>query len=234
VSARALIATAALVLAVALPAAALRTAQSGPAVLAGTIYDDTGAVLPGVQIKLQDAQEFKWDTTTDRAGHFEFPPVQPGKYNLEAALPGFRGFRDEFELKTSRDWDRAITLQVGQLSESIHVSSSRIASRQPVPQGPTPVRVGGNIKVPLKLKDVHPVYPESMREAGRSGAVRMEAVIGREGAVLFVRTVGSPVHPDFAASAAEAVRQWQFSPTLLNGKPVEVIMNVTVTFSLSE
>ena len=43
-----------------------------------------------------------------------------------------------------------------------------------------------------------------------------------------------PAHPDFADAALEAVRQWKFSPTLLNGKPVEVLMGVTINFSLEE
>jgi TonB family protein len=46
------------------------------------------------------------------------------------------------------------------------------------------------------------------------------------------RVLSADVHPDFAIAAVEAVRQWQFSPTLLNGKPIEVVMTVTITFNL--
>ena len=73
-----------------------------------------------------------------------------------------------------------------------------------------------------------------MREAGLTGVVPIEAVIGKDGSVLAVRVLSAQVHPDFALAAADAVRQWRFEPTLLNGEPVEVVMNVTVTFSLSE
>jgi TonB family protein len=60
----------------------------------------------------------------------------------------------------------------------------------------------------------------------------LDATIGDDGSVTSVRVVGGDVHPDLAVSAADAVRQWRFSPTLLNGKPVEVVMTVKVDFSL--
>ena len=64
--------------------------------------------------------------------------------------------------------------------------------------------------------------------------VSIEALIGVDGSVQSVRVLSADIHPDFATAAVDAVRQWQFSPTLLNGQPVEVVINVTVTFSLAE
>ncbi len=87
--------------------------------------------------------------------------------------------------------------------------------------------------MPRKLVDVRPVYPVSMRAAGRDGVVPIEAVIGRDGTVTTVRVLTAKVNPDFAIAAVDAVRQWKLSPTLLNGAPVEVVMNVSVTFNLS-
>ena len=234
-SRRAVFGVAALLVCAALPAAALRATQSGPLPLAGVVYDQSGAVLPGVDVALQDAQEFKWRATTNASGHFEFPPVQPGKYIVEISLPGFKSFRDEFTLTAARDWDRAITLQVGELSETVTVVTARAPARaQATPGGGQPmrVRVGGNIKAPLKLVNINPVYPDSMRDAGRSGIVPIEALISMDGAVVSARVLGAAVHPDFAKSALDAVRQWQFSPTLLNGVPVGVVMKVTVNFAL--
>ena len=102
------------------------------------------------------------------------------------------------------------------------------------PRGPLPVRIGGNIRAPRKELDVHPVYPVSMRQAGREGVVPIDAIIGRDGTVTSVRVLSAQVHPDFAIAAVDAVRQWRFSPTLLNGAPVEVVMTVSVRFSLSD
>ena len=72
-----------------------------------------------------------------------------------------------------------------------------------------------------------------MKEAGLEGEVPIDAVIGRDGSVISVRVLNAQVHPEFAIAAVDAVRQWKFSPTLLNGRPIEVVMAVTVGFSLS-
>ncbi|MFL6281141.1 MAG: TonB family protein [Vicinamibacterales bacterium] len=228
--------TIALLLAVTLPTAAFRTAQTTPGTLTGTVYDPTGGVMPGVALTLENAQEQKQQGTSRADGRFDFPQIAPGKYTLSATLPGFRALRQEFELKNTRDWDRAITLQVGELRESITVQERRVTG--PVgpsqPQAAQRIRVGGNIRVPRKTVDVHPTYPKSMRDAGREGVVPIEAIIGPDGAVTSVRVLTAQIHPDFAIAAAEAVRQWKFTPTLLNGEPVEVVMNVSVEFRLSD
>jgi TonB family protein len=229
---RAAVLAAVVLVAVALPVAALRGQQAPPSFFSGAVYDTTGAVVPGVTVTLEDGAQ-KRTTETGRDGRFQIAAIPPGKYVLSASLAGFRPVRQEFELSNPRDWDRAITLQVGTLQETISVRSTRITAPAAArPQGPAPVRVGGNIRVPRKLVDVRPVYPDSMRAAGREGVVTLDATIGEDGSVTSVRVVGGDVHPDLAVSAADAVRQWRFSPTLLNGKPVEVVMAVKVSFSL--
>jgi len=234
-SRRGLATIAALLLTVALPVATLRAVQA-PDTVSGTVYDVSGAVLPGVALTLEDAHEFKWSATSNASGQFQFPRIPPGRYTLAAELPGFKALRHQFELKNARDWDRAITLQVGTLSESISVQASRIPPPPPATraQAPQPIRVGGNIRVPTKLEDVKPVYPESMRAAGREGVVPIEAIIGVDGKVTSVRVTTAQVHPDFAIAAVDAVRHWLFRPTLLNGKPVEVVMTVTIEFKLAD
>lgn len=223
-------------LAVALPTAAFRVAQAGPLALSGVIYDPSGGVLPEVALSLEDERQNKWQATSDSTGRFEFPPVGAGKYVMEASLPGFRALRQELELSTTRDWTRAVTLQVGNVRESITVREQRPKTPRPASQaaGPVPVRVGGNIRPPTKTKDVKPIYPASMREAGREGRVPLEAIIGRDGTVLSVRVATAQVHPDFAQAAIDAVQQWLFTPTMLNGKPVEVVMTVTIEFELED
>jgi TonB family protein len=215
-------------------AAAFHAEQGRSTQLSGTIYDRSGAVLPGVAVKLTGAQDAMAEATTDAEGRFQLPAAAGVKYVLEASLPGFNAFRQEFELTSASDWDRAITLQVGRLSETVTVSAKREPATQPLPGAPkpTPVRVGGNIKAPTKVVNVNPVFPASMRTAGRAGVVPLDALIGTDGSVVFVRVVSANVHPDFADAATEAVRQWKFTPTLLNGKPVEVLMTVTINFAL--
>ncbi len=82
----------------------------------------------------------------------------------------------------------------------------------------------------MKVVDVRPAYPEHLRPAGVAGTVTMTATIDRTGAVSELRDLSGP-HPDLEAAAAEAVRQWEFTATLLNCQPIEVEMRVTVSFS---
>ena len=88
----------------------------------------------------------------------------------------------------------------------------------------------GNILPPVKVVDVRPAYPEHLRPAGVAGTVTMTATIDRTGAVSELRDLSGP-HPDLEAAAAEAIRQWEFTATLLNCQPIEVEMRVTVRFS---
>jgi len=220
---------------IALPAAALRLVQAGPAPLTGVVYDPTGAVMPSVELSLHDDRQNSWTATTDAAGKFEFGPVQPGRYKLQAKLPGFRPLEQSLTLSVSADWTRAVTLQVGTLTETITVREQRPKTPRKAPDAAaTPVRVGGNIKPPMKLKHVNPVYPPSMRDAGIQGTVPLEALIGVDGTVSSVRVISAQVHPDLAQAAMDSVRQWKFSPTLLNGREVEVVMNVSITFQLAD
>ncbi len=93
-----------------------------------------------------------------------------------------------------------------------------------------PVRVGGNVKPPVRVSFVAPAYPPLALTAKVSGAVILEAVIGTDGAVRDVRVLRSIPLLDDAAVAA--VKQWRYSPTLLNGVAVPVVMTVTVQFGM--
>jgi TonB family protein len=94
----------------------------------------------------------------------------------------------------------------------------------------SPVRVGGTIKAPQRLKHVPPVYPPIAQSARVQGVVIVEATIGTDGLVAGATVVRSI--PLLDQAALDAVRQWEFAPTLLDGKPVPVIMTVTVSFTL--
>lgn len=95
-----------------------------------------------------------------------------------------------------------------------------------------PVRVGGNIPVPTKVKDVKPVYPAEAQAARVQGVVIIEALIGVDGKVQNARVLRSiPLLND---AALDAVSQWAFTPTVVNGVPMPVIMTVTVNFTLME
>ncbi len=99
------------------------------------------------------------------------------------------------------------------------------------PPPPQAVRVGGQIKEPKKLKHVNPAYPDIAKQARVQGVVILECTISPQGKVTDVKVLrGIPL---LDSAAIEAVKQWVYSPTLLNGVPVPVIMTVTVNFRLS-
>jgi TonB family protein len=96
--------------------------------------------------------------------------------------------------------------------------------------GQAPIRVGGSVKPPTKTRDVKPEYPPVARDAGVQGVVISEVTIGPAGDVVQAHILrGQPL---LDQAALDAVRQWQFAPTLLNGVAVPVIMTVTVNFTL--
>jgi len=207
--------------------------QVGPLPLTGTVYDVTGAVLPGVALTLDDDADHRLTATTDRDGRFNFGSVAAGRYQVGSKLPGFMSLAQDVRLENARHWDLALTIPVGTLNERVTVREQR-PSGAPARANREPVRIGGNIKPPRKLVDVRPVYPQAMRDAGLEGIVSLVALIDAEGRVSSVRVTGSPAHPELGKAAVDAVRQWQFSPTLLNGETVEVLMNVQVGFSLED
>jgi TonB family protein len=230
---------AAALLLVAVSAAAVRvTAQvSGPAALQGVVYDPSGGVLPAVEMALTNEQGVKWTTPTDGRGRFEFAPVGAGKYVLEASLPGLYPFKQDIVLEREKDWQKTITMQLGELQETIQVTARRpqTPSADPAPSAaPGPIRVGGNIKPPAKTKHVSPAYPEGLRAAGLEGNVKLDVLIDVDGKVASVRVMNSIVHPELAQAAATAVRQWEFTPTLLNGVPAQVAMTASIAFNLTD
>ena len=101
-SARALVAAAVLLIGLSLPVAAFHPGQTAPLPLGGVVYDSSGAVLPAVELTLIDARSNKWQATTDASGHFEFPQLAPGRYEMDVKLMGFRPLHHVFELRTPR------------------------------------------------------------------------------------------------------------------------------------
>jgi len=106
------------------------------------------------------------------------------------------------------------------------------ASPPPAPQPKAPVRLHSGIKPPQRLVGIPPVYPMAARAAHKEGLVILEATIDEQGNVTETRLLRSIPLLDEAAVAA--VRQWKFSPTLLNGVPVPIVMTVTVNFTLTQ
>ena len=102
----------------------------------------------------------------------------------------------------------------------------------PVQRPAGPIRITNGLKPPTKVFQVDPVYPIMARQAHIEGIVILEATIGVDGKVIDAKVLRSI--PLLDQAALDAVRQWQYTPTLLNGAPVPVIMTVTVTFTMPQ
>jgi protein TonB len=99
-----------------------------------------------------------------------------------------------------------------------------------VPTPLEPIRPGGNVTAPRKRHHVNPVYPPVAAAARIQGAVVLEATIDENGDVVNLRVLRSI--PLLDGAAIDAVRQWKYEPTLLNGRPVAILMSVSVRFEL--
>jgi protein TonB len=102
----------------------------------------------------------------------------------------------------------------------------------PKPVTPKQIRVGGQVQAAKLVRQPKPAYPPLAKQARISGTVRFNAVIGKDGSIQNLTLVSG--HPLLVPSAQEAVRQWQYQPTLLNGEPVEVVTTIDVNFTLSQ
>lgn len=100
--------------------------------------------------------------------------------------------------------------------------------KAPAPHGP--YLVGGLVQPPRLIHEVQPVYPILAMETRTEGNVLIDCIINKSGNVTDMKIVSG--NPLLDSAAMNAVQQWQYSPTLLNGKPVSVQMIVTVNFSL--
>jgi len=215
-------------------------AQGGFVTFSGIVVDPQDRLLPAATITVADARrDVKHETKTDRNGHFELVGLPAGDYTVEATFPGFRTLTDTFAVN-GQSLDRVLKMQVSELQETISVTSddgSMTSAHQRGNAFPKPAPgwtkavcapgaatgVGGNLRAPRKIKDVAPGYP------GADGNVQLLATIGTDGSVTDIQ-VGKTDRPELAPAAIEAVRQWEFTPTLLNCVPIEVQMNVRVSF----
>jgi len=108
--------------------------------------------------------------------------------------------------------------------------AARDLSNLPVPAGA--IRVGGNVQQTKLTMQPRPVYPPLAKQARIQGSVSLQAVIGKDGHVQNLQVISG--HPLLVQAALDAVKDWVYQPTLLNGNPVEVVTVIDVNFTLSE
>jgi TonB family protein len=177
---------------------------------------------------------------TDRAGQYapeSLKAAQEARSALDAELKAqegkwFKSYGRTKELavaaKAAGDKAAADGVAAKEKADAVAARAKADAAAARAKARIAPLRVGGRIMPPRKLKDVQPVYPAVAQSARVSGAVTIEATIGPDGKVIDAKVVRS--NPMFDQAALDAVRQWEYLPTLLNGVPVPVLVTVTINF----
>jgi protein TonB len=179
--------------------------------------------------------------SADRAGQYaasSFKAAEEARANLDAELK----VQDE---KWFKSYDRTRELAAAAKAAGEKASADAVAGKQKADVAAarekseaarakavaSAVKVGGQIKPPTKIKDVRPVYPAIARSARVAGTVVIQATIGADGKVIDTKVVKSV--PMLDQAALDAVQQWEYTPSLLNGAPVPVTVTVTIDFKPS-
>jgi TonB family protein len=193
----------------------LASAGLSAATIGGAVYDPAGTAVANAQASLFNPEtSTKQETTTTPDGKFTFASLAAGSYILHVEKPGFASLYREFNVQPDSDVQRGLILTSSQ-------------------QNPKLVRVGGAVEESNLIRKVQPTYPASAKSERVQGAVQLETTISKEGVPEDIRVVSSP-SDDLTQSALEAVRQWRYRPTLLNGQPVDIVTDVTVNYTLTQ
>ena len=211
---------------------ALVHAQSGRAALAGVVTDPSGARVPGCKVVAKYADGSHEEVAVaDAAGEYSFASIPGGQYALEFMSKGFAVGKASVTLVSGAAARADMQLAIGQAIEHVAVTGPRTGPA-PAPRTtgtPQRIRVGGNVTPSRLIRQTRPVFPDGAPE----GSVVIRAVVSKDGSVLnpvVVNTVDSRL----AKAAIDAVSQWVYQPTLLNGEPVEMLTTITVDFQLTQ
>lgn len=213
-------------------AAALAAGTLSAASISGTVFDPSGAVVPQARITLSNpATGEKTSAETPATGTFSFNGLGPGQYLMQVEKPGFAPIFKALTLQTGTQVQRALLLQVGRMEESLSVTAQAGASTAAISNSPQRIRVGGNVQAANLVNKVQPVYPASAKAQRVQGEVLIRAFISKDGTPDELTVISTPSE-DLANAALDAVRQWRYRPTLLNGEPVAVETEITISFTL--
>jgi TonB family protein len=212
----------------------LASAGLSAATIAGSLFDPSGAAIPNATAVIVNPDtSARQETTTMVDGTFAFESVPAGQYILRIDKPGFATLYREFNVQADTDVKRGLILPLAtaqsQTNDQVDAGARPAASQ---PSSPKDIRISPNVAEANVIRKVQPVYPASAKQAHIQGKVVLQLVISTEGVPVDISVISSP-SDDLTQSALDAVGQWRYRPTLLNGAPIEVITDVTVNYTLS-
>jgi TonB family protein len=242
-SRRTAIAIASVAAAVLLPVVAITAqAQAARGSLVGVVEDASHARIPNCQVTAKHLDGTNQEETrANAAGEYRFAAIPPGRYALEIRSAGFAIFKRDTAVEAGKAVRVDATLNVGEVSETVVVKGQKPAGATPAVTPPAPmasapqrIRVGGNVQAAKLVRMARPQYPADLQQLGIQGTVVMRAVISTTGDLLIVEAIHADGDARLVKAALDAVRQWKYQPTLLNGQPVEVATTITVDFQLGQ
>jgi TonB family protein len=153
---------------------------------------------------------------------------------LLASLPIHEG--DEWNAQTSekadqvaKAFDEHLTIRQQSVSQS---PGGAAQVDLVIAEGSQRIKVGGNVQGVMVVSKTPPIYPAAAKAAGVSGVVQLSAIIGKDGTVQELKVLSGP--PELVPAAMDAVKQWVYKPTMLNGSPVQVETTITINFTLNQ
>jgi TonB family protein len=197
------------------------------ATVTGSVNSSAGQAIPDAKVLVYNPDTgAKQEVTTNADGTFSVTGAAAGQYILRVAKPGFDSIFRVFDLKADSAVNRQITMAEagGPQTPDNVTSTDNVESK--------PIRIGGAVAQSNLTSKIQPVYPPAAKGAGVQGTVELEIRITKDGIPAELRVVRSP-SDDLSESALEAVRQWRYRPTLLNGSPVEIVSTVIVNYTLA-
>jgi len=223
-----------------LPLAAIRLpGQNLSGKFNGTIFDPSDGAVPNATIVMTNHKANTVDmTVSDAEGNFVFKALPAGEYEMKVLKPGFAAYlAPQVVLQPGRDLTMTAKLDIGGINETVDVraegSAKSAATEAPTEPKTIRIRIGGKVEAAKVIQPrAQPVYPQSAKAAGVQGSVLLHAVIGMDGIPHSLEVLNSQINPDLARAAVEAVSQWRYQSTLLNGEPVEVDTTITINFTL--
>jgi TonB family protein len=210
-------------------------AQAPRGALVGVVLDPSGARVPNARVVANnDDISNQEQTKANPAGEYSFAALPAGQYLLEIASPGFKLLKVNATVIAGQATRVDGRLELGAISEGVTVRGIKPPVVTPNTMRTTErIRIGGNVQMAQLVQQAKPEYPAELQQAGVQGTVVIQTIITKDGDVGTTKVLSTQVDPRLVQLALNALKQWRYQPSLLNGEPVEVMTTVSIDFTLN-
>jgi len=213
----------------------VRPASQDFVVLSGVVEDASSARVANCTVYVHNVDGPGYNeltTQTNPVGAYTFAPLPAGRYTIEFRMPGFSVARRDVILATGQPAVVNAALTLGSTQEAVVVQGKRSVPAALPPSATQRVRVGGNVQPARLIVQTKPVYPEELQQEGIVGSVIINAGISTTGEPASLQVASPGLDSRLVRAALDAVRQWRYTPALLNGEAVPFNTQITVDFRL--